>query len=255
MRFGAHVPRGNPLVEAGRRGVDVVQIFLGDPQSYRAPAPRDDAAELVASDVTVFVHAPYVMNVASPIPRIRHPGRKTLGQTCEAAAAIGAAGVIVHGGFVGEDGDPEEGFRNWRTTFDRLDTDVPVLIENTAGGDNAMARYVDAIARLWDALDGTTTPFGFCLDTCHLHAAGEDLITATGRLRDIVGRIDLLHLNDSRDTAGSGRDRHQRLGAGRVDPDALVAVVKEADAPAVVLETPGGADAHRADLDWIRTRL
>ncbi len=224
------------------------------PQSYDVPPERDDAAALRASDVPIYVHAPYLVNVATTSNRIRHPSRQNLANTVRAAEAIGAAGVVVHGGHVADDDDPEAGFANWRTTLDRLETAVPILIENTAGGENAMARQVDRIARLWEVLDGTDTPFGLCLDTCHLHAAGEKLVDGVDRLVAATGGIALVHLNDSRDEPGSGRDRHANLGAGQVDAEALVEVVRRAGAD-VVCETPGDAEAHRADLAWIRERL
>lgn len=254
MRIGAHVSRQDPLGAADRIGAEVVQIFLGDPQSWKKPQPRDDADELRASPIPVYIHAPYVMNVASTNNRIRHPSRKTLEQTLEAAAAIGAAGVIVHGGHIEEDDDPEEGFANWRKALHRVATPVPVLIENTAGGENAMARTIERIGRLFEVLGGVDADVGFCLDTCHLHAAGEDLDGAVERIRAAAGRIDLVHLNDSKDERGSGRDRHTNLGAGRIDPELLAAVVREADAD-VVLETPDGdGGGQAADLAWIRDR-
>jgi len=254
MRFGAHVPSTDPLAAAEERGADVVQVFLSPPQSYKKPAERDDADVLRASDVPVFVHAPYIINVATTSNRIRHPSRSNLEQTVRVAEAIGAAGVVVHGGHVTDDDEPQAGFDNWRTTLDRLETSVPILVENTAGGGNAMARRVDAILQLWDTLDGTATPFGFVLDTCHLHAGGEELVTATERLVAGLGRIDLVHLNDSKDELDSGRDRHQNLGAGLIGQEALVEVVRLA-ATDVVLETPGDVDAHVADLAWIRQRV
>ena len=255
MRIGAHVSQQDPLGAADRIGAQVVQIFLGDPQSWKKPPERDDAERLRAAPLPVYVHAPYVMNLASTNNRVRHPSRKTLEQTLEAAAAIGAEGVIVHGGHVEDDDDPEEGFANWRKALDRIATPVPVLIENTAGGENAMARTVDRIARLFEVLEGVDAEVGFCLDTCHLHAAGEDLADAVARIRDVTGRVDLVHLNDSKDEAGSGRDRHTNLGRGRIDPDVLVAVVRDADTD-VVLETPDGeGGGQAADLAFIRERL
>lgn len=254
MLIGAHVPTAAPLAAAAARGAELVQLFLSPPQSWKAPLEREDAADLRAADVPVYVHAPYIINVATTNNRVRHPSRQNLTKTVRAAEAIGAAGVIVHGGHVQADDDPAEGFSNWRKTLDRLSTQVPILIENTAGGDNAMSRHVDRIAGLWEALDGTDTPFGLCVDTCHLHAAGEDLTTAVERLLAVAGHIDLLHLNDSRDPAGTGRDRHHNLGQGEIDPDVLVEAVRAADAP-VVCETPGDVDGQAADIAWIRTRL
>jgi deoxyribonuclease IV len=254
MRIGAHVPVGDPLAEARKRGADVVQVFLSPPRSWKKPADREDADELKASDVPIYVHAPYIINLATTNNRVRHPSRQNIEQTVRGAEAIGAAGVIVHGGHVGDDDDIAEGFANWRKSLERLETTVPILIENTAGGDNAVARYFDRVGMLWDALDGVETPFGFCLDTCHTHAAGESLADAVERIVAITGGIDLVHLNDSKDEAGCGRDRHQNLGQGRIDPDLLVAVVRAADAP-VLVETPGEPDDQAADIAWIRDRL
>jgi deoxyribonuclease IV len=255
VRIGAHVRSGDPLVAASERGAEVVQLFLSAPQQFKAPKPREDAAELRASDVGIYVHAPYLINVATTNNRVRHPSRQLLDKTMKAAADIGALGVIVHGGHLPEEDDIEEGLTNWRKTLDRLESEVPVLIENTAGGKNAVARHFDRIERLWAALEGCETPFGFCLDTCHAHAAGEDLAGAVERLVAITGRIDLVHLNDSKDQPGSGRDRHQNLGRGEIDPDLLVEVVRRADTD-VVVETPEKDDVTQADdIAWLRERL
>jgi deoxyribonuclease-4 len=125
-----------------------------------------------------------------------------------------------------------------------------MLIENTAGGDFAMARRFDALARLWDAVGEFDV--GFCLDTCHAHAAGEELVDAVDRIKAITGRIDLVHLNDSRDAFGSGADRHANVGQGTIDPDLLVGVCAAAGAP-VVVETP--AEGQAADVAFLRERL
>lgn len=258
MLIGAHVPSEDPLAEAEVRDAEALQVFLSPPRSWRRPPPRDDAATLRVSTLPLYVHASYLINVATTNNRVRHPSRQNLRQTVEAAAEVGAAGVVVHGGHLTAGGDPDEGCDNWCKALrhlEDLDADVPILIENTAGGDDAMARRVDQIERLWEALADCEVPHGFCLDTCHLHAAGEDLLEATARIREIVGGIDLLHLNDSRDEAGCGRDRHANLGQGRIDPELLVAMVKEADAPVLVVETPGGAEEQADDIRWIRGRL
>src|SRR5947209_3576493 len=117
MRIGAHVDRSDPLAEAAAREADVVQFFLTDPQGYKTPPERPDAAALRAAEVEVYVHAPYIVNVASPNNRIRIPSRKLLLAHALAAKAIGAKGLIVHGGHVGADADLETGFDNWRKTF------------------------------------------------------------------------------------------------------------------------------------------
>ena len=262
IRLGSHVDATDPISGATERGIDVVQIFIGDPTAWKgaevayprgAAGLREDAA---AAGIDIFVHAPYVINVASANNRIRIPSRKLLQQQLTAAAEIGAAGLIVHGGHVAGDASLEQGFDNWHKAIAGLDIAVPLLIENTAGGSRAMTRYFDTIGRLWEAI--STAPgfsdVGFCLDTCHAHAAGEDLVGVTQRVRAITGRIDLVHINDSRDGFGSGADRHASLGQGQIDPGELIEAVATAQAPGV-LETPGGPAEHRADLEWLRSRL
>ncbi|GAB2654232.1 deoxyribonuclease IV [Saccharopolyspora gloriosae] len=254
MRIGAHVRDDDPITAAAERGAEVVQFFLSDPQGWKAPKPHPQAAELRDSDLEVFIHSPYVINVASLNNRIRIPSRKSVAQQAKAAAEVGARGLVVHGGHVTKDDDPAEGIANWRKLFERQADEggfaVPVLIENTAGGANAMARRFDMLSRLWDAVGEFGA--GFCLDTCHAHAAGEDLPGIAERVRSITGRIDLVHLNDSRDAFGSSRDRHANIGAGEIDPDVLVAVCDTADAP-VVVETPG--DGQADDIGYLRDKV
>ncbi|HEX2096892.1 MAG TPA: deoxyribonuclease IV [Solirubrobacterales bacterium] len=251
---GAHVGPERPLAAAEALGADCVQVFLSNPQDWRKPEPRADADELRASPVPLYVHAPYLVNVCSPRSNVRYGSRKILQQTCEAAADIGAAAVIVHGGHA-EDG-VGEGFGRWARTLEMLESEVPVYIENTAGGENAVARRFDDLARLWEAIAPGEhgVDLGFCFDTCHAHAAGEDLAGAVDRVRSICGRIDLLHANDSRDPAGTGADRHANLGHGQIDREALRDMIASCGGP-VVCETPGGADAMRADLEFVRTAL
>jgi len=256
MRIGAHVDRQDPLAAAAERKAEVVQFFLSDPQAWVDPEERSDADALKASDVDVFVHAPYRINVATTNNRIRIPSRKLLFTYATGAATVGAKGLIVHGGHVDKPEDIGKGIDNWRKTFAYAQENggfaTPVLIENTAGGDNACARRFDNLARLWEAI-GEFNP-GFCLDTCHAHAGGEDLLGIVDRVKAITGRIDLIHANDSRDPFDSHRDRHDNIGNGQIDPDLIVAVIQAAGAP-VVVETPGGAEGQGGDIAFLRDRV
>jgi deoxyribonuclease-4 len=258
LRIGAHVDQSDPIAEAAARGADLVQFFLGDPQGWKGPVVQYEggaAALRAAADaagIDLYVHAPYVINVATTNNRIRFPSRKLFQQSIDAAAELGVKGLIVHGGHVLQADDPVRGCVNWRKTLERAELKVPILLENTAGGDNAMTRRLEAIARLWEHCGDFEV--GFCLDTCHAHAGGEDLLHIVDRVKAITGRIDLVHANDSKDGFDSGRDRHENLGHGEIDPQALVGVVQAAGAP-VVCETPGGADGQGKDIAWLRERL
>jgi deoxyribonuclease-4 len=257
MRIGAHVDATNPLDEAARRKADAVQFFLSDPQrDWKAPQPRPDAAMLRASEVDIYIHAPYIINVATTNNRIRIPSRKLLFSHASAAAELGAKGLVVHGGHVNAGDDLAVGFDNWRKAFAQAAEaggyPTPILIENTAGGDNACARRLDNLARLWDAIGEYDV--GFCLDTCHAHAGGEDLLDIVDRVKAITGRIDLIHANGSKGAFNSGQDRHDNLGSGTIDPELVVEVIRASGAPAIV-ETPGGVDGQAADIAYLRDRL
>ena len=258
-RIGAHFHVDHPLNEAIARGADAAQFFLGDPQGWKGPViPGGDPAAIrdafATAGIDIYIHAPYVINVATSNNRIRIPSRKLLDQQLKAAASVGAKGLIVHGGHVIAGVDPADGLENWRKAVERIERPLPMLIENTAGGDGAMARSLDAIGRLWDAVTGAAgddvANLGFCLDTCHANSAGIDLADAVDRIKAITGRIDLVHCNNSRDEFGSGRDRHAGLTKGTIDPVLIVDVVRAAGAP-LVCETPDPGP----DIRWLREQL
>src|SRR3954469_14388146 len=173
IMMGAHVEQPDPVAEAQARDTTLVQFFLGDPQGYKGPeiryaggadGLRTDAEE---AGIDLYVHAPYIVNVATTNNRIRIPSRKLLQQHMDAAASIGAKGLIVHGGHVNKTDDPATGFDNWRKAIEATDLKIPLLIENTAGGGSAMARHLDRIAGVWDAISRAEgfEHVGFCLDT------------------------------------------------------------------------------------------
>jgi deoxyribonuclease-4 len=242
----------SPLDEALERKADLVQIFLSNPQSWKKPPPRPDADALRASPIPIYVHAPYLINVCADNNRVRIPSRRILQETCDAAADIAAEGVIVHGGHVTGEGPQEEGIDRWRKALDSIDSEVPVMIENTAGGDKAVARRVEWIGRLFEVVGAYDV--GFVLDTCHLWAGGEPFDEVVPRIIDATGRIDLVQANDSKDPFDSRRDRHENLGKGLIPSDQLARVIVEAGAP-IVVETPGGAQEQAADIEWVRAVL
>jgi deoxyribonuclease-4 len=254
MRIGAHISDNDLVTAITQRNGEAMQFFLSDPQDWKAPRPNPQSVQLLEAALEVYVHSPYVINVASLNNRIRIPSRKLVAQHAAAAATVGARGLVVHGGHVAKGEAAERGFENWRKMFAQQSAEggfaTRILVENTAGGDNAMARRFDSLARLWDAIGDYDV--GFCLDTCHAFAAGEDLVDAVDRVRAITGRIDLVHCNNSRDEFGSARDRHAPLREGTIDPEQLVAVCAAAGAT-VILETDPATQAD--DIAWLRSQL
>jgi deoxyribonuclease-4 len=253
MLLGAHVERSSVLEDAERTGSEAVQIFLSAPRTWAAPRLRGDEESLRTSGLLVYVHAPYLVNPASLNPEVRARSRQAIVEQAEAALRVAAKGLVVHGGHPTGSGTVEDGIRGWLEVLEGLELPVKLLVENTAGGNAAVARRFDAFARLHEALTWAGHDIGVCLDTCHAHAGGEELLGMCDRVRAFAGTIDLVHANDSRDPFDSGRDRHANLGDGACGLDAVAAVVAAAGCPAVV-ETPGGVDAMRRDLEALRGR-
>jgi deoxyribonuclease-4 len=249
--IGAHVDSADPITAATAVGAEAAQFFLADPQGWKAPVEHANARQIMSSGLTIYIHAPYVLNVATLNNRIRIPSRKLLHQHAAAAAAIGAKGLIVHGGHLNAKDDPAVGFDNWRKTFARAADEggfgLPILIENTAGGTNAIARRFDRMGELWDVI-GEFGP-GFVLDTCHAHAGGEELNGIVDRVRAITGRVDLVHANNSRDAFDSGADRHANLADGQIDPDVIAGIARAAGSD-VIVETPREGQAD--DIEFLR---
>jgi deoxyribonuclease IV len=272
LQIGSHVGRSDPLRGAVDRGANIIQLYASAPRAWRDPVTKGDESELAAAPVEIVVHAPYLINPASDDTELRSRSRRALTVQCEAAQRMGALGVVVHAGRLTSSHEPApvaagttdgpapidedlvRGIANWLETLDGIELSCRLLIENTAGGRRAIGRRTDHLVALVRMLRAEGHDVGVVFDTCHAHAARLDLIAAVEELIGGLGAIDLVHANDSRDPAGSGRDRHQNLGAGAIDPEVLVAAVAAASAPTVV-ETPGPAASQSADIEWLRSRL
>lgn len=264
--IGTHVAVAGGLVksglaEASEVGAEIIQLFGGNPRSWvqRAPDPAgDDAFRAACAErqLPVVVHAPHLINLGSPSELVLNRSLTGLETTIQRAAAIGATAVVVHAGSLVVKGRRAEVLAG---LHDRLapivdQAEVRLLIEPTAGAGEAMASTVESTIELMVALKDER--IGLCLDTCHLHAAGEDLAEPeklVSRITDALGprSIGLIHVNDSRDPIGSHRDRHESLGRGTLDPSAFEALLKVPvlrDVPMLV-ETP----THNRDVALLKT--
>lgn len=238
---GAHVSVaggiGRSLPYAAKIGAEVVQIFVSSPRAWAAPRPDPDgdAAFAAACRVPVFVHAPYLVNFGSPSPETLARSRSALEFALRRGAAIGARGVVVHAGSAVLGDRWADAMTQVREHVLPLLDAVPggprLLFEPTAGGGAALASDAGSLGAYLDAL-GRDERIGVCLDTCHMHAAGHDMSTpasfatalrAYGRVAG-PGGIGLVHVNDSRDPAGSKRDRHEAVGNGTIGREAFAAL-------------------------------
>jgi deoxyribonuclease-4 len=245
-------------LERGREvGCSAVQIFLKNQLQWTAkPYTLEDverfAAAWTATGIrTVFAHSSYLINLAAPEPAEWARAVDAFHDELERAEALALPFVIIHPGSHKGQG-LEAGIRRIVGALDEVTSRtrgyrVRVLLENTAGGGATIGRSFEELAAL---LGGARTPerLGVCLDTCHLFAAGYDLRTRAGydsvmeSCAATVGlrEIRAFHLNDARTPLGSGLDRHEKIGRGRLGRDAFRWLMKDrrfAKVP-MVLETP-----------------
>jgi deoxyribonuclease-4 len=221
------------LAYADAVGAEAVQVFTSNPRRW-APYPGDPAQDALFRDgcaergTPVFIHSPYLINLGSPTSETVAKSADALAHALARAQEIGAAGVVVHAGSAVAAGNRDAALKQVREVLlpmlDGLADGGPrVLIEPTAGGGRALAARMESLGDYFAALDAHPA-LGVCLDVCHAFAAGHDL-TAGGGVRQLIdallaavgpGRLALVHANDSRDPAGSLRDRHAAVGQGQI---------------------------------------
>lgn len=257
---------------AAELGAEAVQLFLGNPRGWATPAgdPAADAAFRAGATehgLTVLVHSAYLINLGSPTPLTYQRSITSVAHAFSRAAAVGAAGVVVHTGSCVAEGGRELAMSQVREALlpmlDTLPDGAPdLLLESTAGQGRSLCATIDDLGPYLDALDRHPRA-KVCLDTCHAFAAGHDLSTPAGmtstldRLVAIAGkgRLGAVHANDSMDVRGALRDRHERIGSGHIGAEpfrALLAHPAVAGIP-VVLETPGGPQAYAEDIRLLKS--
>jgi deoxyribonuclease-4 len=274
-RLGAHLPLGSGMVNAADRaaeiGASALQVFCDNPTSWRRrptlprelPAFRD---RLSAQGIApLAIHAPYVVNLASPEDDVFDRSVDVLVNELRVAQAYGAAFVNVHIGSHRGSG-LEAGIARLAhgiAAVERLvagtTPDAMLVLENGSGAGLAVGSTVEELAAIDRALTAAGLArerLGFCIDTAHAWGAGYPIDTAAG-VDDLVARLDgelgldrvaMVHLNDSRSAMGSRMDRHEHIGAGRIGEAGLRRVVTH---PALeqlvyILETPGMEDGWDA---------
>ncbi len=270
MLIGAHVSIAGGLSLAVERGVeresDAIQIFHQSSRAWRPTRYSDeDVARfrdaLEASRIeTAVIHAVYLINCASLETEVRGKSLTALKGALALGDRIGAAGVVLHPGSQ-KGRDYEECMRAVGAALREAlaETDrCPILLEDTAGAGGTLGRNLDELARLVD-LGGAGGRLGICLDSCHLLASGFE-VRRRDALAEFVDEFDAkigldrlraLHINDSRTSLGSNRDRHATLGDGELGERGLRVFLSEPrfeDLPALLETGPDGGGPDLAEV-------
>ena len=238
-RIGVHVGTAGGSWTAVERavaaGANTFQIFSSSPRQWKAAAVKPEDAkkmrELRAKhDVgPVAIHASYLINLCSQTESVRVNGVAAFRGEVERALALGAEYLVLHpGSWKGL--TREEGLRLAAESIERAIDGVPwqgkdfkILIENTAGAEFSLGGKLEQVAELVETLK-PCAPVGVCLDTCHVHVAGYDLVSPDGYVetmllvKDTVGfdAVKVWHCNDAKAAMGSKLDRHEHIGEGTI---------------------------------------
>jgi len=268
LKIGFHVSIVGRIDEAVDRAVEIgcntFQLFTRNPRSWKAEELKPDEIRDFIEKVEkydmqpIFAHMPYLANLASPRPKIYMLSKKTLKTELERCGILKIPYLVTHlGSHLGA--GREKGLKRIiqaiNEAYDSTNSEVVLLLENTAGMRNSIGSTFEEIKYIIDNLKSPDL-VGVCFDTAHAYAAGYDLRTRRAveetihRLDRIIGfeRLKLVHLNDSRGGLGSHIDRHEHIGLGNIGEDGFRAILKSRlSRLPLILETP--IDERRSDVE------
>lgn len=278
MRLGIHTSTAGSLekaaLKAAELGANTFQIFSASPRMWRARAPevfhvKHFRAARERFDLNpLAIHVNYLVNLASNEPVIRSKSVAAFRGELERAAVIGADYLVLHpGSYRGS--SVEDAIASFAVALrdaakDFRHPNLTVLLENTAGSGCAIGSRFEELQSIRElARDLTDLPIGYCLDTCHLLAAGYDIATAAGLRKTVksieeclgLANVHLFHANDSKTRLGSRVDRHENIGEGHIGPEAFRRILRHPKLrrKPFILETPVRSPGDdRRNLDTLK---
>lgn len=238
-RIGIHTSTAGGVELAAERayrlGANTFQIFSSSPRQWKpwslAKTQCDEMRQLRAkyNIAPLVIHTSYLVNLASATPEFHRKSVEAFRGELERALALCAEYLVLHpGSFRGR--SREEGLQlvahsiaEAAQGLDLKKSNLMVLVENTAGAEFSLGGSFEQVAHLLEYL-GPVCPVGACIDTCHTHVCGYDIVTSSGyeetirQLDQTVGLKNVLvwHCNDAKDARGSKRDRHEHIGKGKI---------------------------------------
>ena len=270
-RLGAHMSIAGGFARAVDRavatGCDAVQIFSKSSGQWRARALSDVEVQLFRERVAetgvgpIVAHASYLINLASPDPKLRRRSIEALEDELRRASMLELAGVVLHPGAYTTSSETDGLARISEAITEVFETQPPgsarLLLEQTAGQGTVLGHRFEQLRSIIDGVDDASR-LGICLDTCHMVAAGYDIISPNGyvdvfdEFETVVGldRIELFHLNDSKKPLGSRIDRHESIGRGCIGTEPFGRLLRDErfrHLP-MVLETPKTGDGSPSSV-------
>ncbi|NLH50532.1 MAG: deoxyribonuclease IV [Myxococcales bacterium] len=268
MGFHVGIAGGLDLApeRAHRLGARAMQLFTRSPRSWQAPPLNGETAvafrqETLAHGLLPVAHAIYLINLASPDEELRARSVAAFSDEIERCARLGIDRVVIHPGSHGlltRAQGLRQALRSLKECTRRTRTAaVTILLETTSGAGRQLGGELADLAWM---IDHHPEPerLGVCFDSCHLFAAGRALHEPDGLDRLLaetektigLGKLGCWHLNDSLGDWNSHRDRHARIGRGKLGRDFFRRLLADERLFGVpkILEVPGGDEAFAADL-------
>ena len=266
-RIGVHLSTSGGVFRAAERahaiGANTFQIFSSSPRMWRpariSPQHCAQMRELRKQFdcAPLVIHTSYLVNLCSQSSEVRDKSVAAFRAEVERALALGAEYLVLHpGSWRGL--TREDGLRLAAESISEATDGVAfdecnfrILIENTAGAEFSLGGSFEQVAELIDRLE-PVVPVGACLDTCHCHVAGYDLLSEAGyqetlrKIDDTIGAktVRVWHMNDAKAARGSKLDRHQHIGKGTMGLEPFRSLLNEALFAhcAFIAETPVDED-------------
>jgi deoxyribonuclease-4 len=262
-RIGIHTSSAggaqNAAERAYRLGCNTLQIFSSSPRqwaSHELGAPQCTEMNRLRARYDLkplAIHTNYLVNMASSNDLFLHKSMLAFRGEIERTLALCAEYLVLHpGSFRGA--DREQGLLRTAAAIaasteglDLAKGGLTILIENTAGAEFSLGGSFEQVAEVLDRLDGIV-PTGACIDTCHTHVAGYDIVSPEGLAQTLqhldatvgLNRVRVFHCNDAKAARGSKLDRHQHIGKGTIGKETFRALLNDPRLAhaAFIAETP-----------------
>lgn len=273
LTIGCHLSVSKGFTAMGkdalRVGGNTMQFFSRNPRGTKAKAidEKDIASFLDLCKEnnfgTLLCHAPYILNGCSADPEIRKLARDTMADDLQRMEYLPGNLYNFHPGSHVKQG-AEAGIQMIADMLNQIlspDLHTTVLLETMAGKGTEVGRSFEELAAIIDKVEYKEM-MGVCMDTCHVHDGGYDIINSLDDVLDefdqIVGldRLKAIHMNDSKNPINAHKDRHEKIGEGYIGLEALVGVINNPRLQGlpVFLETPNELPGYQAEIELLRSR-
>ncbi|MGM0500954.1 MAG: deoxyribonuclease IV [Bacillota bacterium] len=275
MRFGVHTSISGGIdkavVRAAELGCETIQIFSSNPRGWKTRELEEAEIDRFKANLEqykikpVVIHAPYLLNLASPKEDLYLKSIEALKEQIKRGNKIGAQYLVLHPGShtgLGLEKGIEKIIKGLNQVLTEVTPKFELLLENVAGAGTAIGATIGQLETIYNNIEDNSQ-VGICFDTCHGFSAGYDLVDKKEveqlllEIDDSFGlnKLGVIHANDCKGELGSNKDRHQHIGQGEIGAKGFKNLVQhpQLQDKAFILETPIDDDGNdESNLKAIR---